>query len=123
LGTRFYGDIAFWDGLCNHCGSTEEKDVNTAMDRLKAALDGDPAIRSRIMYGTDWHMISALGDWPSYLPDVIANLSKLGDALTMNDLFYANAVRCFGIAGGQKQRIRQFFEGVEGGIAPWIAEA
>jgi predicted TIM-barrel fold metal-dependent hydrolase len=125
LGDRLYADIAFWDGLCGTCGTTAQTDTEEAMKRLKRALYADPGMSRRIMYGTDWHMTSSLGDWPSYLNEVIANVSALGGELPLNDLFYENAVRCFGLGknGAQRERILARLEGVEGGVAPWLRDA
>jgi len=69
---ELYADIGYWDKLTCPSG------VNTECSKLRGRLAG--ALRAdigggqtgaeRIMYGTDWHMISRIQNWPEYLPRI-----------------------------------------------------
>ena len=95
-GKRFYGDLGYWSELrCHEAGQAKCK---AAMARLKAALDtplpGSETIADRIMFGTDWLMLSKERDWPDYATEMAETLS--GTMETKLDAFFGeNASRCF----------------------------
>jgi hypothetical protein len=88
-GAAIYGDLAYWDALrCPkgpaHC---------PAVDRLKSALAAHPGAASRLMYGSDWLMLSQERRWDHYPMDVLVAVKEAGiDAAAV---FGGNAMDCF----------------------------
>jgi predicted TIM-barrel fold metal-dependent hydrolase len=90
-GARLYGDIGFWDEL-QFC-TEEPGKCAAAVNRLEEAvkLNGGLAAE-RIMYGSDWLMLSRMKYWPEY-PQRLA--AALEGRLPLEKLFGQNALRCF----------------------------
>lgn len=93
-GERIYGDIGFWDEL--QCGQAGELKCGMARSRLLDALKR-PGVSKRIMYGTDWFMLTTRRDWGDYPYEVLA--STKGLPMSPDDLFGLNAQRCYSRAG------------------------
>lgn len=93
-GERIYGDIGFWDEL--QCSQASEKKCDAAKKRLENALK-KPGVNQRVMYGTDWFMLTTRRDWGDY-PFEILDSTK-GLAISPEDLFGLNAQRCYARAG------------------------
>lgn len=92
-GRRIYGDLGFWDALrCRDAGAT---DCAQARQRLADALARGDAPR-RVMYGTDWFMLSTQRDWADYPFELMASLQGL--PIAPADFFGLNAQRCFASA-------------------------
>jgi predicted TIM-barrel fold metal-dependent hydrolase len=121
-GKNVYADLGYWTALCT-CG-TWPADRPTVLARLQAALAMAGA-GERIMYGTDWFMISTEQDWATYSRDLVTNLSAFSGQLPMDRLFYRNVIACFGLGtgGGQRERVLAYYSGVPGGVPKWLAEA
>ena len=119
-GAGFYGDLGYWDSLlwCDQ----EHPECTTAKERLKAALKAGKHTEDRIMYGTDWFMISVLADWGHYPQRLVKNLEGI---LPLDKLFYTNAINCYGLGKGgvQRNRIVKHLEKVKGGLPTWLRDA
>jgi predicted TIM-barrel fold metal-dependent hydrolase len=88
-GAAIYGDIAYWDGLRCPRGPAR----CPAVDRLKAALTAHPSVAKRLMYGSDWLMLSQERRWDRYPADVLA---AVRDAqVDVAAVFGGNALACF----------------------------
>jgi predicted TIM-barrel fold metal-dependent hydrolase len=96
-----YGDLAYWDELSD-CSSGQQLCVE-AIARLKGAKTHFPGLDDRLMYGTDWFMLSQVQNWGEYPGWLTKNLSG---ALSLDKLFYANAIKCFGLSAGGHNRRR-----------------
>ncbi len=88
-GAGIYGDLAYWDGLrcpkgLAHC---------PAVDRLAAALTAYPAVAQRLMYGSDWLMLSQERRWDHYPADVLAAVKQA--RIDVAAVFAGNALDCF----------------------------
>jgi len=90
-GRRLYGDIGFWDELyrCEKPAVCE-----AARQRLAKTVAAHSAVQDRVMFGTDWLMLSRIEAWPEY-PQQVA--LALDGVLSMDKLFGANAAACFRI--------------------------
>lgn len=87
-GTKLYGDIGYWSNLrCTHPSS-----ACVAKDRLKRLVMQHPVVRDRVMYGSDWLMLSQERRWDRFPFDIAESTSNLVDATA---LFAGNADRCF----------------------------
>ena len=118
-GSNFYGDLGYWSSL-TECDGKRKCDI--ALERLKAALQVNPKITERIMFGTDWFMLSKEPGWMKYPCRLAKNLKGI---LPPEELFYRNALRCFGLApgGAQRERILQRFSRIPGGAPAWLLAA
>lgn len=89
-GDRIYGDTGYWSGL--RCRDESAASCMDAKGRLVSALQR-PEVSKRIMYGTDWFMLSRERDWANY-PFEMARAIQ-GMPLDAADFFGLNAQRCF----------------------------
>lgn len=119
-GARFYSDIGYWTAL-RWCGSDNEE-CKKAVARIEAALRAFEKTRERIMYGSDWFMLSKEPDWGTYAGQLANNLKHL---LPMDRLFYRNAIECFelGTNGQNRRRISNRFTSLPGGPLSWLSDA
>lgn len=89
-GSTLYGDLGYWSRL--RCENPEGDTCRNVRQRLQMAV-AKPGVAKRVMYGSDWLMLSRERDWAMY-PHDIALASK--GILAADDLFGLNAQRCFG---------------------------
>jgi hypothetical protein len=89
-GATLYGDLGYWSAL--RCVEPGEKACTTALGRLKAALE-HPGVGKRVMYGSDWLMLSKEPHWAMYPYDIAEATQGL---IPSEDLFGMNAKSCFG---------------------------
>jgi len=92
-GEKVYGDVGFWDAL--RCRDGEAPACGTAKLRLGAALQKS-GVNQRVMYGTDWFMLSTQRDWADYPYELLASIKDL--PIAPDDFFGRNAQRCFASA-------------------------
>jgi hypothetical protein len=55
------------------------------------------------MFGTDWFMLSQEPWWPDF-PGLLAD--RVDGLIPPEDLFYRNAIACYGLGQGGAQRAR-----------------
>ena len=95
--TLLYGDLGYWDELM--CGSSMNPKCKVARDRLQAVLTakiGTQTVADRVMFGSDWLMLSQVKKWANYpwqLHESIAEIAP--DAV--GKIFGENAEKCFGL--------------------------
>ena len=87
-GSALYADLGYWSDLrCNGargaCG---------ARPRLQQALQRHPVAAQRLMYGSDWLMLSQERRWDRYPAEIAAATQSLVDP---DALFGGNAMQCF----------------------------
>jgi predicted TIM-barrel fold metal-dependent hydrolase len=105
-GSRGYGDSAYDAEIL--------KDETFLLKRYKAALTtpGNELLPSRLMFGTDWDLLMALGDVKEYLEEFVdlfvkLDLPNLDDGRTQSEHFFGwNAVDYLGLGIGQPARTR-----------------
>lgn len=86
--SRLYGDLAYWDSLRCPKGPSN---CATAM-RLKKAIAAHPDVANRLMYGSDWLMLSQERRWDRYPFDLHDATNGI---LDQEALFSGNARRCY----------------------------
>lgn len=95
-----FGDLGYWDELM--CPGEPDQICLSARQRLKSVLGrsvntaGGVTVADRVMFGTDWLMLSQVKRWANY-PSRLFDSIK---AIAPNDvakIFAGNAERCFGI--------------------------
>lgn len=94
-GEKVYADLGYWSDL--QCARQNSKCRN-ATERLKRALNypagGGRVAADRVMFGTDWLMLSREKDWTAYP----RRLLKTIEGIAPNDvekIFALNAKNCF----------------------------
>lgn len=92
-GEKIYGDVGFWDAL--RCRDGGAPACGPAKQRLGAALQ-KRGVSKRVMYGTDWFMLSTQRDWADYPYELLASIKDL--PITPEEFFGHNAQRCFSTA-------------------------
>jgi len=95
---RLYADIGYWDKLLGN-------DAKVARERLRAALSQQRQglrVVERIMFGTDWLMLTQVADHQRYVRSVQEALQAIG--LSRQDqaaVMAGNALDCFGLRAGK----------------------
>ena len=119
--TELYGDLGYWTAL-RHCGELKDTDCKLSLQRITDALAVFPQLTGRIMYGTDWFMMSKEVGWQSYAEELAHGLSG---TLPADRFFYWNAVQCFGLGanGENRERLNAWLSGVPGGLPAWLTNA
>ena len=118
-GGGFYGDFGYWDTLME---CTPMKDgCDTALKRVRSALNENPEMANRIMYGSDWLMFSKVPYWGLY-PERL--YKAVQDILPAEPLFHQNVINCFGLGKGgrQRDRILSRFQATPAGPPDWLQE-
>ena len=89
-GAAMFADLGYWDGLrCSGAAPSCE-----ATKRLAQVARAHPIVAGRVMYGSDWLMLSQERRWDRFPFDVLsATTSTFPDA---DALFGGNAKACFG---------------------------
>jgi hypothetical protein len=120
-GTAFYGDLGYWTAL-RRCGVQDDNDCKASLARIRAAQAAFPRLAERVMYGSDWMMMSREVLWQSYAVDLARALS---DVLPAERVFYRNAVECFGLVknGQNRRRVDERLAGIPGGSPEWLRSA
>lgn len=121
-GRRVYGDLGYWDELTD-CDDPRAQRCLVALSRLDSALQAYPGTAARLLYGTDWFMLSKEAQWSSYPEKMLAALERAKQVyprlaqLNMDALFYGNLVDCYGLGAasasggksGNRLRVERFF--------------
>ena len=95
-GAGLYGDIAYWNQLT--CTGSNDRACQLAQKKLRTVLAW-PQVAKRVMYGSDWHMLAREREWWQYPFDIAAETSEM--PISQDDLFGANAARCFASTFGR----------------------
>ncbi|WP_233886410.1 amidohydrolase [Paraburkholderia flagellata] len=117
-GKRLFGDLAFWDQMLD-CSLPHDK-CDVAKERLRTAFSKNVDLSKRLMFGTDWDMLSQVPRWDRYPTILVRNLR--GIVLDLNAFLYENAMRCFGLenGGAQRSRVLNELSKVEGHLPEWL---
>lgn len=101
---NFYVDLSYFGALV---GKDDKAAVKTARDGLKRWIaEFDPACQ-RLLYGTDWSMIAKEGRNEYYLLAMDSFLRSVGlTEAQLDNIYFKNAVRFFGLDLGGKARAR-----------------
>ena len=87
-GKNLYGDTGYWETL--RCGMLEKC---VARDQLGKISETHAMLKERLMFGSDWHMLSQERRWNRYPFDI---LGATRDFMNPESLFGRNAIGCFG---------------------------
>ena len=93
-----YGDLGYWEELM--CGTAADQTCVGAQARLKEVLGvtiGTQTAADRIMFGSDWLMLSQVKKWANYPARLHASIAAIAPPETVAKIFGANAARCFAV--------------------------
>ena len=91
---RIFGDLGYWD----HLMCEEAATCAAARRRLKDAIGiavGNETVGDRVMFATDWLMMSQVPDWQAYPQRVREGLESIGPADQVARILGGNAAKCF----------------------------
>jgi predicted TIM-barrel fold metal-dependent hydrolase len=95
-GSEIFADAGYWSDF--RCRDTTVAACTASKARVSAALQRQ-GVNKRLMYGSDWFMLSRERDWARYPFDVAEAIR--GQPIAADDFFGLNALRCFPSAGFQ----------------------
>lgn len=97
-GSNLYADLGYWEKL--QCSNPGSNDCKAARQRLEAVLTlpilGGEVVADRVMYGSDWLMLSKEKNWAAYANQLHATISSFAPQMVPR-VFGGNAERCFGV--------------------------
>jgi predicted TIM-barrel fold metal-dependent hydrolase len=89
---NLYGDFGMWPELARGDAAT----VARLIALLAIPLSGNETIADRLMFGSDWFMLSFTGNWKNYALDIQKALSNAGvPGHTLEKIYHENAARLF----------------------------
>jgi hypothetical protein len=96
-GGQIYADLGYWERL--QCEIVDQAECEGAKARLAAVLNqdigGGERVGNRVMYGSDWLMLSKEKNWPSYAQQLSLSVRSFAPQFAA-PVFGENAVKCFG---------------------------
>lgn len=98
-----YGDLAYWNEL--H-GDSEVPRQRLA-ELLSRPLASGGTVADRVLYGSDWHMLSREPNWGAYPDQTRAVIDCIdGSGTLATRILGGNALQCFGLnAGGNDAQL------------------
>lgn len=92
---RVYGDLGYWDELA--AGSPE---VKAKLARVLATrLGGAESVTDRVMYGSDWLMLSQEPGWQSYAEAIATIIRGMDvDEAVARKVLGKNVLNCYGLS-------------------------
>ena len=92
---RIFADLGYWDHLmcddATHCAEARAR-LN---DVIGMAIGESEKVGDRVMFATDWLMVSQVPDWQAYPQRVRESLESIAEADQIAKIFGANAKQCF----------------------------
>ena len=93
---QLFGDLGYWDRLICDDPSACAAARNRLKDVLKIRVGQSDTVVDRLMFATDWLMLSQVPGWKSYVQRVREGLASIaGDPADVDKILGANARRCF----------------------------
>lgn len=119
---RVYGDLGYWDELAEGRQDIKDKIARVlATDRPNGGTVAD-----RVMYGSDWLMLSQESGWQSYGEGIAAVIRGLdGTGALATKVLGGNVLRCYGLTKtdgrGRLDKLVKFHnEHGAGGAPGWV---
>ena len=100
---NLYADVAFASSLLLARGDPE---AQAAWTFLRDMLGGNPVLRQRLMYGSDWAMVGQAADGNDYARHLVDGVADLFPDAAMEDFRWRNAARFLGLGATDKTRVR-----------------
>lgn len=139
---HFGGDVGSWNATFAHEVMSQGPHVFGDLGyRMQLAAGGQEAdefrgllthgvgpgetVADRVMYGSDWHMISREREWSGYATNMISTVRAMAPPSVANKILGGNAVRCFGFGrnGGNRKRIEDSYRRRGASFPEWLSKA
>jgi len=88
-----FGDLGFWNGVA----SGDPKSIEGLIEFLNTRISDSEMVLDRIMFGTDWYMLTTTGRWKNYARKFHDALGEHLDQESMNKLFYKNCQKFYSL--------------------------
>lgn len=118
-------DLGFWTDLRDQALPAQAR----LREVVAMPASHGHSVADRVMFGTDWFMMSTQNDWPGYPADVAAFVATLTSAPQFLDkAFYRNVVRCYGLGrsgefrGRNRERLEAFYASWKIPAPKWMAK-
>lgn len=101
-----YADLSYWESFLY-----EEKRPLT-IEKLKHLFKSFPSLKQKLMYGTDWSMVSKEKGWGHYYFEFIESLTGVDDTVPISDLMRNNAAKFLGLYNhslSNRTRLTEFY--------------
>ncbi len=118
---HFYADVGNWDELA--AGKPEV--INKVIRLMGTDIGHGEQAAQRILFGTDWFMLSKETNWPGYADRIHQHLKTAGaTGLELEHLMYRNVLDLYGLnkasPGKNRTRLVDYYAGK--GLSPeWLA--
>jgi predicted TIM-barrel fold metal-dependent hydrolase len=97
---QLYGDLGYRKDLL--CPEPPDDPCRQRRDRLRYALNvvfkNGETVADRVMFGTDWLMLSLVKGWPDYPALVLESLRAIASDDEVEKIFGLNAINCFNLS-------------------------
>ena len=92
---RVYGDLGYWSELAG-----DSAEVKNKIGRVLATkLSGSETVADRVMYGSDWLMLSQEPGWQSYANGIATTIRRLdADGTLAGRVLGDNVLACYGLS-------------------------
>jgi predicted TIM-barrel fold metal-dependent hydrolase len=110
--THVYADVSYFAWVLG-TNSEDTKSITEVKKLIAEFLKSDPSAE-RLLFGTDWSMMAREDRFEAYLDNLEAFFRDLGlDDQAIDNLFYRNAIRFFGLEQGMKaySRLETYYGG------------
>jgi predicted TIM-barrel fold metal-dependent hydrolase len=117
-----FADLGYWNEIF-----ADSQVVGKLTRELATPLPSGGTVADRVMYGSDWHMLSKEPGWESYAGDmanVIRGLDPSG--VVAANVLGGNVLQCYGLtkdsSRGSLERLQKFFADNDSNAGPgWFA--
>lgn len=105
---RVYGDLGYWGELAG-----DSAEVKNKIGRVLATkLSGSETVADRVMYGSDWLMLSQEPGWQSYANGIATIIRRLdADGTLAGRVLGDNVLACYGLSKtGGRGRLKKLVD-------------
>lgn len=92
---KVYGDLGYWSNLqCNAGDASQCSGAQRLKQVLNMPVGNQERVADRVMYGSDWLMLSRAPYWSRYATDLYATLKQIAPT-DVDRIFGENVLKCF----------------------------
>jgi predicted TIM-barrel fold metal-dependent hydrolase len=92
---QIFGDLGYWDRLMCEDSSTCIGARNRLKEVLSIPVGASETVADRVMFATDWLMLSQVPGWKTYAQRIREGLESIAGAEEVARIMGGNALKCF----------------------------